>query len=86
VRRAQRGGRLRLALEAFEDVDDRAAADRAAEGVGADQLDRRLSPQQAMARPPDVAHAAVAEPLDELVATELKAGLHGGSSYNVSAR
>jgi hypothetical protein len=58
VRRAQGGGRLRLPLEAFDEL-----APVASEGVRTDQLDRGGARQQSVTRSPDFTHAAAPEEL-----------------------
>ena len=66
VRRPQRRRRLRLALEPADELPAVAA-----EGVGADELDRGGPRQQPVARPPDFAHAAAAEELFQVIAPHL---------------
>jgi hypothetical protein len=70
VRRPQRGRCLRLALETPHEL-----VPVAPEGLGSDQLDGRRAGEQAVARPPDLAHAAAAEQLFQLVAPHLVAFL-----------
>jgi hypothetical protein len=67
--RAQGGRVARFALEAPHDGVARPLI--RAEHVLADQLDRRRPRQQPMLRPPDLAHAAFANPIEQLVAADL---------------
>src|SRR5262245_43065169 len=70
VRRAERCGGLRLALEARPQQMVTLGA-RAAQGFRTHQLDRRWARQQAMSGQPDLSHAALIEPLHQLIAAEL---------------
>ena len=71
VRRAQRSGRLGLALETPQHDGAPPLRRAGAEHLGANQLDRGVAREQPVLRPPDLAHAAVAEQLDQLVAAEI---------------
>jgi hypothetical protein len=70
VRRAQRGGRLRLLLEPSQH-SLRIGAGAGAEQLRPDQLDRGVAREKAMARAPDLAHPPASQQLDELVAAHL---------------
>ena len=70
VRRAERGGGLRLALEAAK-RHAALPARCARRAPRAHQLDRRIAGEQAMLGAPHLAHAAVPELLDQVIAAEL---------------
>ena len=83
LRLQQRGG-LRFALEAAQLRLRRGLG--VAERFMLDQLDRRIAREQAMARPPDRAHAARAELLDQLIAAKLPCfAQSGGPSAGTSS-
>ena len=67
--RLQLRGGLRFTLEAAQLRLCRGLG--VAERLMLDELDRRIAREQAVARPPDRAHSAGAELLDELIAAQL---------------
>ena len=70
VRRSQRGSRPGLALEPAEN-ETRIGIGARAEHLGTNELDRCIARKQPVLGPPDLAHPAMPQQLDQLIIAQL---------------